>query len=97
MYTNRHQNREAVLCEQPALLGHTWATEWVKTMQNEGRPISGGWPGTLPEARMRVLGHLERELRLRKMPLLSEEEITRVTALVYERARSDWWLAVHKG
>jgi hypothetical protein len=77
------------------MLGRTWATEWVQTMQNEGRPVSGGWPGTLPEARMRAQEHLDRELRLRKMPLLSKDELAQVTALVYERARNEWLLATH--
>jgi hypothetical protein len=94
---NRHQSREAVLCEQPILLGQTWATEWVQSMRNEGRRVSGGWPGTLPEARMKVQEHFERELSSRKMLPLSQEEVTQITTLVYERARNEWLLAVHKG
>jgi len=54
MHVNRHQSREAVLGEQPGLLGQTWATEWVQTMRSEGRRVAGGWPGTIPEARMRA-------------------------------------------
>ena len=96
MHVNRHQSREAVLGEQPVLLGQTWATEWVQTMRNEGRRVAGGWPGTLPEARMRAQEHFARELRSRRLPLLSQEELNQVTALVYERARSGWILATHK-
>ena len=96
MHVNRHQSREAVLGEQPGLLGQTWATEWVQTMRSEGRRVAGGWPGTIPEARMRAQEHIDRELRVRKMPLLSHEELDQVTALVYERARNGWILATHK-
>ena len=94
---NCTQCREAVLCEQAELLGQTWATKWVQTMQNEGRPVSGGWPGTLPEARMGAQEHLARALRLRKMPPLTQEELARATTLVYERARNEWLLTAHRG
>ena len=91
------QCREALLCEQAELLGQAWATKWIQIMQNEGRPASGGWPGTLPEARMGAQEHLARALRLRKMPPLTQEELAQATALVFERARIEWLLTADRG
>jgi hypothetical protein len=65
-------------------------------MRTEGRGVHGGWPGTLPEARVRILQHLDVDLARRGMPLLSEEEIVAVTTLVYARAKRDW-LEVARG
>jgi hypothetical protein len=88
--TNRHQSREAVLCEQPGLVGQTWASDWIRNMQNEGRRVCGGWPGTLPEARVRAQERLDRELRARGMSQLSQDELNQVTPLVYEHAKNEW-------
>lgn len=94
---NLHQSREAFLREQPDLVGQSWATEWLQTMRSEGRRVTGGWPGTVPEARALAQDHFERELRSRRMPQLNPEELAQVTALVYERARTEWRLAMQKG
>lgn len=34
--------------------GERWALEITAALQHDGRPIAGGWPGTLSEARQRV-------------------------------------------
>lgn len=41
-------------------IGEAWAHETVQALRNEHREILGAWPGTISEAKMRVLVHLNR-------------------------------------
>jgi hypothetical protein len=82
--------RRSILCEQPLLVGASWAAGWFQTMLSEGRRVSGGWPGTVPEARFRAKQHCDHELSIRGLPLLSQEELSIATAATYERAKHDW-------
>jgi hypothetical protein len=91
------QARKAILCEQPVLVGEIWAQTWFKTLRAEGRPVSGGWPGTMQEARHRAKAHCDRELGLRGLPPLSQAELTIVTTVLYERAKRDWLGVVREG
>ena len=44
----------AAQLEQIALdAAREWVDWWVSKLAHEGRPMSGGWPGTLSEARAR--------------------------------------------
>jgi hypothetical protein len=45
-------------------VGEAWAAELVQTLRANEREIIGGWPGTMREARMRVLARLHRHLEL---------------------------------
>jgi len=89
---NAASARDALLSEAPLLVGESWARTWCETMRTEGRGVHGGWPGTLPEARLRILQHLDVDLARRGMPLLNAEELVVVTTLVYARAKRDWLL-----
>jgi hypothetical protein len=86
--------RRALLAERPPALGTGWAGDWCKQMRLESRVVTGGWPGTLPEARARVLEHIDAELRRQGMPLLTTVEIAAATTTTYERARGEWLRAV---
>jgi len=88
--SNRVRERRNILIEQPQVLGASWAKGWFETMLSEGRQVSGGWPGTIPEARSRAQSHCDRELSLRGLPLLTQEELRTVAAATYERAKRDW-------
>jgi hypothetical protein len=87
------QRRRRLIQEQLAVLGASWALEACQDMLSSGRKIEGGWPGTVPEARMRVLAALTRELSSRSLSPLSPTEVTEATATAYERAKRDWQLA----
>ncbi len=65
-----------------AALGRAWERELSDAVRNEGRAVSGGWPGTMSEARMRVANCLEPEL-----VALDRESLARD---VYAAARSAW-------
>jgi len=90
---SRSDKRQALLSEEPLLLGSSWAQVWCKSMQSDGRLVVGGWPGTLAEARARIQGHLGGELARRRMPALSIEELTAATSATYQQAKKDWLIA----
>lgn len=71
-------------------MGESWARAWCETMRTEGRGVQGGWPGTVPEARARILQHLDGNLARRGMSALSEEELLQATSVVYASAKRDW-------
>jgi hypothetical protein len=39
-------------------IGAAWAHEMVKALRHDEREIIGAWPGTISEAKMRLLVHL---------------------------------------
>lgn len=82
--------RRSLLCQGPSTLGASWARGCCETLRSEGRSIAGGWPGTLKEARGRVVRHFAQELSTRGMPQLSQLELEAATTATYERARCDW-------
>jgi len=53
-----------VTAENPGLkpiataIGEAWAHEMVRALRADEREILGAWPGTMSEAKMRVLAHL---------------------------------------
>lgn len=88
--TARHDARRAVLAEGAALVGGSWARAVHTAVCLEGRPASGGWPGTLGEARARIAPHLRAELARHGMPDLSADEITAVARDAYRTAKRAW-------
>jgi alkylhydroperoxidase family enzyme len=44
-------------------VGSAWVEEWRRELAVDGRPMSGGWPGTLSEARERAATRMRDELR----------------------------------
>lgn len=89
--------RGALLLAAPSELGARWVDVWFETCRAEGRKIDGGWPGTRPEARSRLQEYLDRELAVKHMPLLTADELDTLTTAMYQRARSDWSVAVRAG
>lgn len=64
--------------------GRAWA-DTVRTMlQSEGRAASGGWPGTISEARARVEGVMGAGDRP------TPDERDRLARVLYHAARSFW-------
>lgn len=65
--------------------GTEWAAETVGSLTKANRPVAGGWPGTLSEARARLDG-------VWRMLGLAPDTPTRVrlTRSAYDAARSAW-------
>lgn len=90
---SRSDQRQALLNDEPLLVGSSWAKVCCDSMLTDGRLVVGGWPGTLPEARARIQGHLDGELARRRMPALSVVELTAATSATYQQAKKDWLIA----
>ena len=69
-----------------AAIGEAWANEVANTLRSQTRSLIGGWPGTLREARTRVLFGL----RIARTSAFDSEQLTVLTRAVYEAARRCW-------
>lgn len=63
-------------------VGEAWAHEIVHTLRGDEREIAGAWPGTIREAKMRVLAQLARRLDL--------EVLADLARVATEAARREW-------
>ena len=65
--------RRALLDKAATTAGTLWAQRWCDELRKEGRPVVGGWPGTLREARAQVSAYLGTSLGKRKLSFTREE------------------------
>jgi hypothetical protein len=63
-------------------IGEAWALERVRALREERREIVGGWPGTISEAKMRVLTHLDHTL--------AREVLADLARVATVAARREW-------
>ena len=63
-------------------VGEAWASELVRGFRANEREIVGAWPGTMGEARMRVLARVQRKLDVRVL-----DDLARVATVA---ARREW-------
>jgi hypothetical protein len=84
-------SRCVLLAEATRRLGRAWAEEWFDDLRRQGRPIAGGWPGTMSEARSRVRHNVDAMLTKQSLPPMSHDELTEGAQLTYETARSLWF------
>jgi hypothetical protein len=63
-------------------IGEAWAHELVRALRNDEREILGAWPGTISEAKLRVLVHLNHLLDLEVLA-----DLARVATVA---ARREW-------
>jgi len=70
------------LAVKATALGETWTAEYIRDLRSQQRAIAGGWPGTLREARRRVLAAMPRNLDPQHL-----EELAKITNLA---ARRGW-------
>ena len=66
-------------------IGEAWAHEIVRALRGDEREILGAWPGTIREAKMRLLAHLNYTLDLDVLA-----ELARVATTAARRQ----WLSV---
>ncbi|MBX7191399.1 MAG: hypothetical protein K1X94_05050 [Sandaracinaceae bacterium] len=64
--------------------GEGWALEAASSLRGEGRTVSGGWPGTMSEARTRV------SVLAVGGPAPSLEAHEKLARLLYASARRAW-------
>jgi hypothetical protein len=82
--------RGKLLDDYPLTLGASWAHGLYEETLQQRRLVDGGFPGTLSEARSRVVQHLGSELARRELPPLSPSELAVAVDAAYSRARRDW-------
>jgi hypothetical protein len=82
--------RQAVIERTAVALGLAWADGWRQDLRQQGRSASGGWPGTMREARMRVGHTLRVEMDGKALPALTEVEREVAARKVYASARGAW-------
>jgi hypothetical protein len=68
--------------------GEAWALDWSSALHGEGRSVSGGWPGTLSEARGRVAACLARRPNVTRR--VSAEELESLARRAYAAAKKAW-------
>jgi hypothetical protein len=88
--TGNASSRRGFIEETAATLGRTWAVGCRRDLQREGRPASGGWPGTLREARALVEHAFPVEMQGRRMNAITEVERELAVRTAYASARNEW-------
>jgi len=81
--------RRAALERVALAAGEQWALSYRALVHEQGRAISGGWPGTMSEARARVTaaflgGHKK------SLSAISNAELDWLAKAAYGRARREW-------
>lgn len=90
------ETRRVMLQDASESVGASWALECVNALCASGRKIEGGWPGTLPEARARVVNKLSTELSARGWLPLDTREVDVVATSTNAEAKRSWQLAVKR-
>jgi len=71
--------------------GETWAREAAARLREDGRPVAGGWPGTLSEARQRVAEIVSGASTGPHVPAVFDN----LVRLTYASARRIWLAQAH--
>jgi len=82
--------RRELLADAARTAGKIWARWWFEKLHRQGRPVVGGWPGTMSESRCRTRLHVEALLSLRALPPVTHGELTEATRLTYSCAKALW-------
>lgn len=68
-------------------IGEAWAQEMVRALRHDERDIVGAWPGTISEAKMRVLAHLN---------TLDLDVLTDLARVAIVAARREWLIVAER-
>jgi hypothetical protein len=71
-------------------VGESWAQTWLAELALEQRGATGGWPGTISQARSRVRVALASELSRARFAPAAAQEIDETARAAYARARQVW-------
>jgi hypothetical protein len=73
--------------EAASRAGVAWAQRCVDELTRAGRPVAGGWPGTLKEAMAHLLAAIGERVTRRD---LSTEYLQDLARAAYSSARNTW-------
>ena len=86
-----------ILLPQAAAIGEAWARECADDLRAQKRGVVGAWPGTIREARSRVLLGVVRQAAARsasagapKNNALDTETLQLLARTAYDAARRSW-------
>jgi hypothetical protein len=82
------KNREQKLGAVAVAAGEDWLRWWQHALAEQGRSMTGGWPGTLSEARSRVLARAVAALGNDEALTVPELEALAHTTFAF--ARTGW-------
>jgi hypothetical protein len=83
-------DRQSVVRKSARDGGDQWARGWRDQLQSDHRRATGGWPGTVAQARVCARAHLSAELSRLSLAAPSTEEVEQAARLTYARARAVW-------
>jgi hypothetical protein len=87
--------RWRLLEELAAAEGRAWATRSCLELRQQGRSISGGWPGTLSQARLRTALCMNR--RAQPDRALTSADMDLLARTVYRTAKAEWLAQAEPG
>jgi hypothetical protein len=79
-----------LLHERAINAGQLWAQDVHAALRDQGRALDGGWPGTVSEARSKIIRELDRELGMDQVLAISHEELEVAVRTTFARARQGW-------
>ena len=90
MVNESDEARQALLDATAADVGRQLFAMYRDELVREGRPLEGGWPGTLREARVLATNVLASIFAERRLSSPTEEELGCVMRGAYDEARRVW-------
>jgi hypothetical protein len=84
---------EVVLADCVRSVAAAWVESWRAALRRDGRAMSGGWPGTIPEARALLVRSLTPELAKRGLSSPPADRLARASRDTYAAARRAWLAA----
>lgn len=85
-----NDKRQMVVARAAQAAAVSWTASMFDALARERRSVSGGWPGTLSEARVRARAEAARELAAESMAALTHEELALAARLTNAEARRAW-------
>jgi len=95
MAAKKNNGRQSVVERSAHDGGEQWARGWRDELQSDHRRASGGWPGTIAQARVCARAHLSAELARLRLAAPSPTELEQAARLTYARARTVWLALAH--
>ena len=72
-------------------VGKAWARTWFDDLRRDGRLVSGGWPGTISEARGRARIQVDAALTRHAMAPITRGELAEAARVTYDSAKALWF------
>jgi hypothetical protein len=91
MTDDKPNSRRILLADTSRDVGRTWAMGMFDDLQRDGRAVSGGWPGTMSEARGRARVFADAALSRQSLPPITHVELAEAARVTYDSAKALWF------